>query len=246
MKKLYHYTSINNLGLILSTRSIRFGRLDKVNDPSEGESADFHNLSNYIFVSCWTINEEENLALWNMYTPQMRGVRLEMELPIFNSYKIDDMDNFLFSESEYLNEEKCIFLLGGQNIPCEMEYTDEMEKLTPKIRSDIGLNLAQLGKFKRTIWSFEKEYRYRLDILPIDPNIKSEHFPDRYNHLIEKNIAPSIDGYFININEESFRTMKILMSPKIQAGDYEIITALAEKFNPNAKVFESKLKGLIR
>lgn len=71
MKKLYHYTSINNLALILKSKSIRFGRLDQVNDPTEGMADDFYCLSPYIFVSCWTGNNQENLALWNMYTPNM-------------------------------------------------------------------------------------------------------------------------------------------------------------------------------
>ena len=67
LPKLFHYTTINNLALILKSASIRFGRLDKVNDITEGEADDFHSFASYIFISCWTHNTEENLALWNMY-----------------------------------------------------------------------------------------------------------------------------------------------------------------------------------
>jgi hypothetical protein len=76
LTKLFHYTTINNFGLILSSKEIKFSRLDKVNDPTEGLTNDFLNFASYVFVSCWTKSEDENLALWNMYTPQMRGVSI--------------------------------------------------------------------------------------------------------------------------------------------------------------------------
>lgn len=246
MKRLFHYTSINNLALILASRKIRFSRLDKVNDPSEGITGDFHNFSYYIFVSCWTSLEEESLALWNMYTPLMRGVRIELPLPIFNSYAIDDMDNFLVPRDMIVDKEKCIFTSGGINDPIKIVYTDDPSKLKPNIRTDVGLKTTLLGRCKRNIWSFENEYRYTLDIIPIDPNINSKYFPDRYEHLIENNIPPSIDGYYVAINDSSFVGMKIVLSPKVVGGDYEIVNALVDKYNPKAKIQESRLKGLIR
>ncbi len=246
MKKLYHYTSINNLALILKSKSIRFGRLDQVNDPTEGMAEDFHSLSPYIFISCWTENNEENLALWNMYTPNMKGVRIEIETPIFESHNIDSNKNLLFSENEYLNESKGYIILGGQNEPYKIEYTNDNSLLKPLIRNDIGLHLASLAKYKRTIWKIEQEYRYRQDILPVDKTVKSDYFPDRYEHLIEKQIPPPINGYFVKIKNESFGGMKILCSPKLQNGDREIIDALVKTFNVNATIQESRLKGFIR
>lgn len=37
---LYHYASLDTLALILHNRTIRFSRLDKVDDPQEQRSAD--------------------------------------------------------------------------------------------------------------------------------------------------------------------------------------------------------------
>ncbi|MFC2118991.1 hypothetical protein ACFLSY_10145 [Bacteroidota bacterium] len=245
-KKLYHYTSINNLALILQSKSIRFGRLDQVNDPTEGAAEDFHSLSPYIFISCWTENNEENLALWNMYTPNMKGVRIEIETPIFESYYFNSIKNLLFKEDDYLNESSGYFILGGQNEPYKIEYTDDVSLLKPSIRTDIGLDIHRLAKYKRKIWIVEQEYRYRLDILPIDKHIESGNIPDRYEHLIERQEPPPIDEYFVKIKDEPFHGMKILCSPKLQNGDREIIEALVKTFNENARIHESKLKGLIK
>jgi hypothetical protein len=246
MKKLYHYTSINNLALILKSKTIRFGRLDFVNDPTEGLAEDFHSLSPYIFISCWTENSEENLALWNMYTPNMNGVRIEIETPIFESFNINSNMNLLFSENEYLNESKGYIILGGVNDPYKIEYTDDKVLLKPLIRNKFGLHLASLAKYKREIWQVEQEYRFRLNILPVDKTVQSEYFPNRYKHLIEKQIPPPMDEYFVKIKNNSFCGMKILCGPKLQNGDKEIIEALIKTFNKSATIQESKLKGLIR
>lgn len=242
---LFHYTSINNLALILKSKSIRFGRLDKVNDPTEGESSDFHSLAPYIFISCWTKNSDENLALWNMYTPQMRGVRIELPLPIFESYKIGSNENVLVSEDEYLDNERNLFILPGKNIPEEIIYTDDTTKLIPKIETSIGLKIGELGKYKRKMWSIEEEYRYRLNIYPTDPKVVSDNFLDKYDHLIGVK-PPSIEGYLRTVNLDSFSKMKIRTSPKIIDGDIEIINSLVDKFNPSATLEQSVLKGLVR
>ena len=93
MEHLFHYSSINKLALILSSKRIRFNRLDFVNDPNEGSTSDFGSMAVYFFVSCWTKHKEENLALWNMYTEKMRGIRIELPLPLFNNYNIGEYTN---------------------------------------------------------------------------------------------------------------------------------------------------------
>lgn len=52
--KLYHYTTIDTLALILKNRTIRFNRLDKVDDLEEKVVSCGVNLGQYIFASCWT------------------------------------------------------------------------------------------------------------------------------------------------------------------------------------------------
>lgn len=104
---LYHYTSIENLALILKNQTIRFTRLDCVDDVEE--SAVYENtvpMAKYTFVSCWTENEEESIPLWNMYTPQMRGVRIKMKsTELFIKHKIKPGTYFTSAGSITINHE---------------------------------------------------------------------------------------------------------------------------------------------
>ena len=246
IERLFHYTSINTLALILSSKKMRFNRLDKVNDPKEGLTKDFDDFSKYLFVSCWTNNKDENLALWNMYTPNMRGVRIELELPIFYSYTIEGRNDYLVPQEDIVDKDKCIFTSGGENRPIKMQYTSDESHLKPEIRTNIGLKTSLLGQYKRNIWSIEEEYRYIIEIIPIDPSIESDYFPAKYEHLLTKKTPPSIDSYYIQINDNSFSKMRIVLGPRLALGDHEIIESLVEKYNKNAIIIDSEMNDLIR
>ena len=247
MENLYHYTSINKLALILESKKIRFCRLDLVNDPHEGISSDFGTMAMFIFVSCWTKNNEENFALWNMYTEKMRGVRIEMPFPLFNSYSYAGKEDFLVAESDFFNKEEGLFILTENN-PINIYYTDDEEKLFPKIRTDIGIKTNALGTVKRNIWKMEDEVRYKMTIIPFnkDKYYTTENIADAFKEFIDYKIPPKIYFYDIDINMEAFKKMNILIGPKMEAGDRQIIESLIVRFNPTAKIEESKLKGSIK
>lgn len=243
---LYHYTNINSLALILKTQKIRLTRLDKVNDTQEGLTDDFGSIAPYLFVSCFTETQEENLAMWNMYTPQMRGVRIQFEMPVFNLYKIRQKDNCLIPESETIDEIKNIFVVPHEPTFYKIEYTDDSSKLKPKILQENGLDLKYVGTCKKTIWTIENEWRFRLNIVPTDPNVSSAYFPDKYTDLLTKKQLPSILFYDLKINDDVFKSIKVLLGPKLQFGDREIVEALVEKYNPTAKIEISSLNGFIQ
>lgn len=81
---IHHYTNINTLALILKNKTIRFNRLDKLDDISEEESFNVLKISKYFFVSCWTYDHEESIPQWNMYTEKMAGVRITLPQNFFN------------------------------------------------------------------------------------------------------------------------------------------------------------------
>ena len=87
--KLYHYTTIKNLALILDSKKILFNRLDNVDDAEESLYSSgpmSQNISKYIYVSCWTKEERENLALWKMYAGY-DGIRIGLDENMFVSFR---------------------------------------------------------------------------------------------------------------------------------------------------------------
>lgn len=72
---IYHYTTIETLALILQSKKMRFSCLTTVDDILEGSLFEKKNLAQYVFVSCWTKEPDENVALWKMYT-HGKGVRI--------------------------------------------------------------------------------------------------------------------------------------------------------------------------
>ena len=204
-KVLYHYTTINTLGLILQSKSINFSRADKVNDKREGSSSDFGSFAQYLFLSCWTETAEENLALWNIYTPKMRGVRIGLPMPIFKIYKLDDVYDSIIPDNEIVNKEKSIFIIPHRDFIYKINYTDNEDLLNPKILVTIeeykGFKLTEIGIHKKNLWAFENEWRFRLNILPLDTSKDSSFFPDKFNDLVDKKVPPSISNYLIKIIE---------------------------------------------
>ncbi|RGQ47520.1 hypothetical protein DWY92_19075 [Bacteroides uniformis] len=90
--KIYHYTNIEALALILKNQTIRFNRLDKVDDIEEGNAESWGvKFCKYVFVSCWTDIKEENIPLWKMYSGDTGGIRIALEQEMFKEYLIANL-----------------------------------------------------------------------------------------------------------------------------------------------------------
>ena len=87
-----HYTNLDVLSLILRNRTLRFTRLDQVDDREESNFiSNGVNLGPYTFVSCWSEVKEENIPMWKMYTKGKWGVRLSLvKEGLFKTY-VDDV-----------------------------------------------------------------------------------------------------------------------------------------------------------
>lgn len=87
-KYLYHYTSIETLKKIIETRTIKFTRLDKLNDPKEGiiafdkEQIEFQ--KRVVYCSCFS-TEENNISMWYIYT-KMKGARIKFKSNLFGEF----------------------------------------------------------------------------------------------------------------------------------------------------------------
>lgn len=249
-KYIYHYTQINSLALILANRTIRFSALNKLNDLTEGQSADVGDFGMYLFVSCWTDMEKEHLPLWNMYTTNMRGVRIKLPFPIFPTYEYRGRKT-LFKEQDMIKENYMI--LANREPFRRVIYTKDQEKLMPNSIRHIGknlegINLDGIGLYKDEIWDFENEIRFFFGIVP---KPRTEHINDTFDidkltKLIDDRNPLGFNHFDLKLDNKSFMKMEITLGPKILPGDREIIESLIERYNPTAKIHDSILMGRIK
>lgn len=244
--KLYRYTTLSNLALILKNKSIRLSSLNDLDDTLECASRDGGNHGQNIFVSCWTETLEESIPFWKMYTPKMIGVRISLPKPFlktappqlieFERKKIDISKPYLpfLSKPGDLSQ---LSLLSSEFV--KVEYTDNEEKLKPLVLivnepNHTRCEYEEMGRYKRLNWNFQEEWRFRIIIL---------------NDILDKELdkIPSIQkNFFLEIDEEAFSKMEIILGPNSNEGDFEIVSALTKVYNPYAKISFSKLRGEIR
>ncbi|WP_288343071.1 DUF2971 domain-containing protein [uncultured Dubosiella sp.] len=139
MEYLYHYTSLETLALILKNKTICFNNLLYVDDIEEAETQDMGKFGKLIYVSCWTEDSEESIPLWNLYTPNMHGVRIRMPRFPFKKYRFNKGDFYLTEDIETYIDFKKIYKEDKASIVSsephleKIEYTDDQDKLFPKI-----------------------------------------------------------------------------------------------------------------
>ena len=97
--QVYHYTSLSALAMILHSKRIRFSRLDTLDDIRETAGIPAI-LPYHLYVSCWTLDEKENIVLWDMYT-RTRGIRIQLPKVFYNNYNIGLPEHNLLKEYLY-------------------------------------------------------------------------------------------------------------------------------------------------
>lgn len=274
MEYLYHYTSLETLALILSNKTICFNNLLYVDDVDESETQDMGNFGRFLYASCWTSDEKESIPLWNLYTPDMHGVRIKLPKFPFKKYSYkkgelffeEDVETYINMEKIY-NEDK-VSIVGTQPMLIAVEYTDEQSKIFPKVRTlsspdaverylnakdmkeiegiKVSYSFAELGKCKRTEWSFQKEWRYIFSIMPM--GLKECNPPTFQKHqeiirrIEDKEYTPSYSRLFLDMNESALENIEVLCGPKMSQAEKIIVKALLEQYCPNGKYQESKLR----
>lgn len=267
---LYHYTSIENLALILKNRTIRLNAITKMDDLQEAKTSDIQNVGQYVFISSWTDDATENIPMWKMYTPMNSGVRIKLPVNPFRrvgttveslkrhtGYLIDGkmpegkLDTFL-DIGELLG--KGVFAPQAWNgeILERVEYTTDMALLEPAIfeqeSKGISIEFGMLGKHKHTRWEFQHEWRYIMNFLPVqyDPAQQKEYIKKIVTEIANGNDTMPFDYFDLEIAESPFSQMEIITSPQMTSGNRVLLDALVEKYNPTAIIQESDLVGLVR
>jgi hypothetical protein len=259
---IYHYTSIETLALILQSKKIRFNSLKNVDDINETQFSDENdlNLSSYKLVSCWTSNEDENLAFWNMYTPNMRGVRIKIPRNLFQLYsfmsdEVIGIQENSFIENSLVPKNECFhekyWILPFTDHFHKIEYTNDENLLRPKIfrteNENFTVKIGEIGKYKSKIWEFQKEVRFTLFVLPAkDAYGQTLHPLNDFQKIFTEKISVPIENYFMPISDYAFENIEITLGPKCTFAEEIIVESLLQKYNPKAKILKNPFMGLIR
>lgn len=255
-ERLYHYTSIESLAMILSTRKLLFKRLDLVNDPEEADTTDFPNAKTLVFVSCWTGEGEESLPHWKIYTQPKRGVRVSLPANLLDvkvSQETHDHNNYLQILKRPLEVSRSKgngYVTAYASGPFAVEYTkNEGEHLINCIKK-IGETkiylLDTLGTKKKIHWSFEKEWRYKVlasfSQVHCDPQGNDGVVTDVESLLLLKNNEVTTEFLLVDINNEALQQIEIMIGPSPDPSTEIIVNALLSKHDINATITRSKIK----
>ncbi len=235
-KKLFHYTKLETLKLILESRKLRFTSLLNVDDQEEKWTNDMYDYAKHIFVCCFTDDEKESIPIWNMYSENGKGVRLEFEGEVFE--KFSNIHNIE-------NEPKAKVLVALNKCAYPVIYTDEEDKLFPivnkEINGQVGHCISELGIYKNTHWYFQQEWRYSLMVYKFY-NINGENMVDVRN-------VP-IAYYDVPIKKDIIKNLKITLGYNATDIDKSNLQKIIDKFNQdNSATIELKdsiLKGRIK
>ena len=198
---IHHYTTIDTLALILENRTIRFNRLDRVDDITESTAFGTYGLSKHLFVSCWTHEDNESIPQWSMYANGMTGVRISLPRspfrfrrvgPIVSEEILDLLGigvlaplpwNRLWTDeyiiAPWFNDQK--------HFEQEVEYVEDpairykdLIRIEKPREGGLAIKLSkthELARYKSLPWAFQKELRYALFAIPGVP-LPSTGIPD--------------------------------------------------------------------
>ena len=261
-KRIFHYTSIETLLLILKNKTIRFTSLGKVDDMNEGMTSDYGTLGRFCYVSCWTETPSESIPQWNMYSSDMEGVRISIPYPT-NIEEVFECAPYQFTDGTSKNIPLAMFPERldpmGVNPPYlpeyfEVTYTSDKALLYPKVYTYKKIkngyeenisNLSLLGKFKEKKWKFQEETRFKIFLTPWSLNeLKSVQSSGEQIELFGrlKETRPFYDYLDLDLMEECLSKIQVTCGPKVSDAQKEIIQLILDKYSPGKRLIESQLQ----
>jgi hypothetical protein len=250
--KIYHYTSIDTLALILKTKRIRFSRLDTVDDPEEYQyTDDAMQPAQYTFVSCWTRNAIENIPQWKLYANNQHGVRIGMDEEMFPLFR--DCPNPLFEQKEnrYLADYNELSKKGYCLMPVldkyplyDVVYTDELDQVNHLLYKDDQnvkkVDMKMSGRYKSSCWSFQKECRFIFNLFPIKDVGSTGN-----GIVLNPNKSVRDTSFDVLLSMKAFHDMDILLGPCVTEAERLIVEALMGRYLNRINYKRSVFTGVV-
>lgn len=248
---LYQYTSAESLEKILQTRTLRFSRLDQVNDPEEATASDLPFASTTIFVSCWSSGEAESIPMWSMYGNAFEGVRYRLPANMFAGrhaptiWEEGGATTFLDSEWKIERASPAMSTWGRVVIgPNKVYYSDDSAFRARKILyPDDGMVRYvpyDLGMVKATYWSYEEEWRFKIAAMGFEAQFPDDAYFNEITLNLEK--YPVLTKFlFVPLDSSALDEMQIVIGPRAKKSTVEKVEAIVAQFAPRATIAHSKI-----
>lgn len=227
--KIFHYTSIETLALILKNKTIRFSRLDRVDDPDEYSfKEDGITPAHYCFVSCWTKNSKENLPQWYMYGNSTHGVRIEIDSDMFE-LKGNKLMPTYFNEMFCRTNQFMVMPVLREGFLRDIQYINDVDSIKGKVfyqfTNQHAISFKEIGIYKSQDWAFQQECRFIIHTFPVMPNglVNTDY-------TLQNNISPAINYIDVPIKTECLTNIKVLLGPKVSEAEETIVGALMKRF----------------
>lgn len=215
------------------------------------------NWSPYTYVSCWTNDDTENLALWQMYSNHGKGVRIAIDsdfidwekqelflilsqnsFPLPPTFKENSMGEMRQSSARAGIQLNSIAILGPLNFEnCyhsinynfQKEISIDTKSIVVK-KSFSKENFREfIGTCKKKVWECQNESRFIIHAVPYDNNINSMNLSyEEMINTIRKGIKSDILSIDLPIKEQALKGIKIMLGPNVPLGQYYLIKAFME------------------
>lgn len=273
--KLYHYTTIDTLAHIMNNRSLKFNRLDQLDDVTESEPFADYNPLQYIFSCSFTFDPLESIPLWKMYANMDTGIRLEfdserlfkpvltvLKAPI-HSHEQHEFPPYLYTavkSEDILNDDYMLMFwsLPEEDSLCsciklkKIEYIDNFRDkyksqlvITDKKKNDGSISRSL--SYNPTDFGFYKS-RYWEFQKEIRCLIYAAPFPKDQNEMsvIASGKRELRTKYIlVPLSQDSLDNLHITLAPKATESSRLIVESLTRGLQ-NVCIKDSILKGKIR
>lgn len=134
---------------------------------------------------------------------------------------------------------------------CIVYYANNKRLLFPKVfksnGTKISYNLGEVGKYKKREWENQREVRYRIYAVPIkiwdflkEGTSMNNIVLEGLNKMIKNEDLP-ISYIDLNIDNEAFNDMEIMIGPKVSDIEREQFIEYVKQKNPNCRIVYSNL-----
>lgn len=249
---LYQYTSVESFEKILSTRTMRFSRLDSVNDPEEATAADVPAASSTVFVSCWSNSATEQIPMWSMYGQGLAGVRIRLPSDMFggrNEARVFEKGGALSTIDSWYAVERLSPAASTRGCaiigPNMIYYSDDPAFRNRKlVHRQAGLAHVypyDLGMVKNTHWSYEQEWRFKVSAFPFEASYPD----DRYFNEVTLNLEayPVVtQALFLPLDPSALDELEVVVGPKADAATHNDVERLLATYVPKATLVRSQIR----